>query len=197
MLADGEIVADGATAEVVVASPAFAPQVAKIMLPDCVADGRARCATRCAVTEASGVVSATIRRSTSRPGRTACCASARARRSCSPSRRPSSLAMFCWPLLLHPPEGFAHSSDAPFVFIAVLPALIAVVLAELGERGIDGKTMAMLGVCAAIGAALRPLGAGTAGVETVFFLLVLAGRVVRPGLRLRARRDRRSSARRC
>ena len=89
--------------------------------------------------------------------------------------------MFCWPLLLHPPEGFAHSADAPFVFIAVLPALIAVVLAELGERGIDGKTMAMLGVCAAIGAALRPLGAGTAGVETVFFLLVLAGRVYGPG----------------
>ena len=92
-----------------------------------------------------------------------------------------SLAMFCWPLLLHPPEGFAHSADAPFVFVAVLPALIAVVLAELGEHGIDGKTMAMLGVCAAVGAALRPLGAGTAGVETVFFLLVLAGRVYGPG----------------
>ena len=34
VLADGEIVADGSTAEVVVASPAFAPQVAKIMAPD-------------------------------------------------------------------------------------------------------------------------------------------------------------------
>jgi energy-coupling factor transport system ATP-binding protein len=34
VLADGEIVADGATADVVVASPAFAPQVAKIMTPD-------------------------------------------------------------------------------------------------------------------------------------------------------------------
>ena len=34
VLADGEIVADGATAEVVVASPAFAPQVAKILRPD-------------------------------------------------------------------------------------------------------------------------------------------------------------------
>jgi energy-coupling factor transport system substrate-specific component len=92
-----------------------------------------------------------------------------------------SLALFCWPLVLRPPEGFAHSTDAPFVFIAVLPALIAIVLAELGERGIDGKTMAMLGVCSAIGAALRPIGAGTAGVETVFFLLVLAARVYGPG----------------
>ena len=33
VLADGEVVADGPTAEVVCASPAFAPQVAKILLP--------------------------------------------------------------------------------------------------------------------------------------------------------------------
>ena len=33
----------------------------------------------------------------------------------------------------------------------------------------------------ALGAAIRPVGAGTAGIETVFFLLVLAGRVFGPG----------------
>ena len=33
VLADGEVVADGTTAEVTVASPAFAPQVAKILSP--------------------------------------------------------------------------------------------------------------------------------------------------------------------
>ena len=33
VLADGEVVADGPTAEVVVASPAFAPQVAKVLAP--------------------------------------------------------------------------------------------------------------------------------------------------------------------
>jgi energy-coupling factor transport system ATP-binding protein len=33
VLADGEIVADGPTREVVVASPAFAPQVAKVLAP--------------------------------------------------------------------------------------------------------------------------------------------------------------------
>ena len=32
-MAEGEIVADGPTAEVIVASPAFAPQVAKILAP--------------------------------------------------------------------------------------------------------------------------------------------------------------------
>ena len=45
----------------------------------------------------------------------------------------------------------------------------------------DTKALAMLGVLSAIGAALRPLGAGTAGIEIVFFLLVLAGRVFGPG----------------
>ena len=33
VLADGEVVADGPTSEVVVASPAFAPQVAKVLAP--------------------------------------------------------------------------------------------------------------------------------------------------------------------
>ena len=45
----------------------------------------------------------------------------------------------------------------------------------------DTKALAMLGVLSALGAALRPLGAGTAGIETVFFLLVLGGRVYGPG----------------
>jgi hypothetical protein len=36
--------------------------------------------------------------------------------------------------------------------------------------------------------ALRPLGAGTAGIETVFFILVLAGRVFGPASGSRVRR---------
>lgn len=91
------------------------------------------------------------------------------------------LVMFVWPLLLRPGSGGAHSVDAPFVFILIMPALVAVVVAELSAGGMDAKTLAMLGVLAALGAALRPLGAGTAGIETVFFLLVLAGRVYGPG----------------
>ncbi|UDY37424.1 ECF transporter S component [Dermatobacter hominis] len=91
------------------------------------------------------------------------------------------LAMFLWPLLLSPSAGLSHGTDAPYLFALVLPVVIAVVLAELHSGGIDTKALAMLGVLAAIGAALRPMGAGVAGVETVFFLLVLAGRVYGPG----------------
>ena len=88
---------------------------------------------------------------------------------------------FGWPLLVDPGAALAHGTDAPLVFGLLLPLLMAVVLFEIGEGGLDVKALAMLGVLSAVGAALRPLGAGTAGLETVFFLLVLGGRVFGAG----------------
>ena len=92
------------------------------------------------------------------------------------------LVMFCWPLLAAgDATAVAHRTDAPFLFMAVLPVVVAIVLAEMLDGGMDAKALAMLGVLAAINAALRPLGGGIAGIETVFFLLVLAGRVFGAG----------------
>ncbi|OZM72064.1 ECF transporter S component [Amycolatopsis antarctica] len=92
------------------------------------------------------------------------------------------MAMFLWPLFAAPSaDAGAHVADAPFVFMLTLPVLVLIVLAELSGGGLDSKALAMLGVLSAINAGLRPLGAGTAGIETVFFLLVLAGRVFGPG----------------
>jgi len=91
------------------------------------------------------------------------------------------LATFCWPLLIQPPVGYDGSAAAPLIFLAVLPVLVLVMLAEVTSGGLDAKALAVLGVLSALGAALRPLGAGTAGLETVFFLLVLGGRVFGPG----------------
>jgi len=92
------------------------------------------------------------------------------------------VGMFCWPLFAAGGETtLAHRTDAPLLFLAVLPVVIAIVLAEMLDGGMDAKALAMLGVLSAINAALRPLGGGIAGIETVFFLLVLAGRVFGPG----------------
>lgn len=92
------------------------------------------------------------------------------------------LMMFAWPLLVRvEPQSMQHGTDAPFIFIGILPLILIIVLAELSEGGMDSKALAMLGVLSAINAALRPLGAGTAGIETVFFMLVLAGRVFGAG----------------
>ena len=45
----------------------------------------------------------------------------------------------------------------------------------------DAKVLAMLGVLTAINAVMRGLSAGMAGIELVFFLLILGGRVFGAG----------------
>lgn len=91
------------------------------------------------------------------------------------------LLMFLWPLIVAPESDLSHSADAPLLFALILPMIMAIVLAEISEGGLDVKAVAMLGVLSAIGAALRPMGAGTGGLETMFFLLILGGRVFGPG----------------
>lgn len=90
-----------------------------------------------------------------------------------------------WPLLVDPGSQVArHSSEAPLLFALLLPLMLVVVLAELADGGMDAKAVALLGVLSALDAALRPLGAGTGGIEVMFFLLVLAGRVFGAGFGL-------------
>ncbi|MFJ4675574.1 MULTISPECIES: ECF transporter S component [unclassified Kitasatospora] len=90
------------------------------------------------------------------------------------------LVAFTWPFVVAPGR-FGSAYAPPLIFGALLVLVLAVVVSEIASGGIDAKALAMLGVLSAVNAGLRPLGAGTAGVETVFFLLVLAGRVFGPG----------------
>ena len=92
----------------------------------------------------------------------------------------ASLLAFLWPLFASADSRLGQSAEAPLVFALLLPLLVAVALVEIADGGLDVKAVAMLGVLSAVGAALRPLGAGTAGLETVFFLLILGGRVFGP-----------------
>lgn len=90
------------------------------------------------------------------------------------------LIAFGWPLLWRPDAAIAPFT-APLLFACVLPLVLAVVVAELTGNGMDVKGLALLGVLSAVGAILRPLGAGTAGLEPIFFLLILGGRAFGPG----------------
>ncbi|MET9221078.1 ECF transporter S component [Streptomyces sp. NPDC008079] len=90
------------------------------------------------------------------------------------------LVAFFWPFVVAPGR-FGTSYAPPLIFGVLLILVLAVVFAQIADGGIDAKALAMLGVLSAVNAALRPLGAGTAGIETVFFVLVLAGRVFGPG----------------
>lgn len=89
------------------------------------------------------------------------------------------LIMLIWPLLVRAPQG--AQIQPPFLFLLLLPLVLAVVLAEMSEGGMDARVLALLGVLTAINAVLRGVSAGTGGVELVFFLLILAGRVFGPG----------------
>jgi energy-coupling factor transport system substrate-specific component len=89
---------------------------------------------------------------------------------------------FIWPLLIGFQSGTsAHSHDAPWIFLLILPLLLLVVAAEIADGGMDAKALALLGILAGISALLRPLTGGLTGVQLMFFLLVPAGRVLGPG----------------
>jgi energy-coupling factor transport system substrate-specific component len=91
------------------------------------------------------------------------------------------VAAFGWPFLATPGSELSqmgHSTDASFFFVALMALMVVALLAEMTSGGVDAKTVAVLGVLAAAGGALRVLSAGTAGLEPMFFLLVVAGRAL-------------------
>jgi energy-coupling factor transport system substrate-specific component len=90
------------------------------------------------------------------------------------------LGAFGWPfikLATDVSEGSSHSIDAPWIFVLVLPLLAAIVLAEVNAGGLDAKAIALLGMLASIGGALRALSPGAAGLEPSFAIIMLGGRV--------------------
>jgi energy-coupling factor transport system substrate-specific component len=89
------------------------------------------------------------------------------------------IVAFAWPLMIHQHAGqnTAHSADAPYIFVALIPLLLAIVMAELSEGSIDAKAVALLGILAACFAALRVPSPGINGFEPEWFLLILSARV--------------------
>src|SRR3546814_571590 len=90
------------------------------------------------------------------------------------------LGAFIWPFLLEPGghlRASSHGTDAPWIFAMVLPLLAAIVLAELNAGNIDAKAIALLGMLASVGGALRALSPGVAGLEPSFAVIMLGGRI--------------------
>ncbi|MDL9981599.1 ATP-binding cassette domain-containing protein [Microbacterium sp. ASV49] len=85
------------------------------------------------------------------------------------------LAAFCWPLLATALPDDAQAA-APFAAMALAPLAAIAVAASLDGTVRSAHTIALLGVLAAVGAAVRMASTGVGGVEAVFILLILAGR---------------------
>ncbi len=93
------------------------------------------------------------------------------------------IVSFGWPLFISSSAGLdtSHAGDAPWIMVLLVPLVLGIVIAQLADGSIDAKAIALLGVLAACGAALRLPSGGVAGFEPVFFLLVPAGRVLGRG----------------
>jgi len=91
------------------------------------------------------------------------------------------IAAFGWPLVIATSANSDHAADAPWVFVLMVPLLLAVVGTQITSGGMDAKAVALLGVLAGVAALLRPLTGGVSGVQLMFFLLIPAGRVFGPG----------------
>ena len=95
------------------------------------------------------------------------------------------LMMLVWPLLVQV-DPSSPRVDPPFLFLALLPVVVAVVLVEVSEGGLDPRVLAILGVLSAANAVLRGLSAGTAR-RRAGLLPAHPGRTgLRAGVRLRA-----------
>ncbi|WP_285320222.1 ATP-binding cassette domain-containing protein [Pseudarthrobacter sp. lyk4-40-TYG-27] len=89
------------------------------------------------------------------------------------------LAAFCWPLLAAAlPQDAAAAT--PYAALAIAPLAAAAVVVSLDGTVRSAHTVALLGVLAAVGSAVRVASTGVGGVEAVFILLVLAGRAFGP-----------------
>lgn len=89
------------------------------------------------------------------------------------------LATFCWPLLAAAlPEDAAAA--LPYAALSIAPLAVVAIVVSLDGSVRSAHTVALLGVLAAVGSAIRVASTGVGGVEAVFILLILAGRAFGP-----------------
>jgi energy-coupling factor transport system substrate-specific component len=88
--------------------------------------------------------------------------------------------MFAWPLLIAQSTS-SETQLAQSVFIVLMPLTLLLILVEFATGDISSKQLALLGVLVALNAVIRLLGAGTAGIETSFFLIILGAYVFGSG----------------
>lgn len=88
--------------------------------------------------------------------------------------------MFTWPLFISA-QGQSQAQVAQLAFLILMPAVLLLTLNEYTSGNLDSRQLALLGVLTALNALLRMLGAGAAGIETSFFLIIISAYVFGPG----------------
>lgn len=86
------------------------------------------------------------------------------------------LVSFCWPVIIEQ-KAAEHSSTAQFAMAISASMLLILILIELLYKGLGPRQIAVLAVLIALNAVIRLLGAGVAGIETAFFLVIISAYV--------------------
>jgi energy-coupling factor transport system substrate-specific component len=90
------------------------------------------------------------------------------------------IAAFAYPFLSSGVRGgftaTAHAEDAPLITLILTMLCVTAVVANLTNRRMSARTIAVLGVLSAVNAVLRAF-PGPAGFSAIFFLLALCGYV--------------------
>ena len=90
---------------------------------------------------------------------------------------PSTLIGFTWPFFATS-QTLANRAEWFFLLSTTISIFLIVSLVATDDLG--SKNVAFLGILSALVAALRPLGIGAIGIEPMWFLLILAARVMGP-----------------
>ena len=92
----------------------------------------------------------------------------------------ASFMLFSWPLFISA-QSQSEIQFAQLAFIILMPSILILTITEFTSGRIDSRQLAMLGVLTSVNAFIRMLGAGAAGVETAFFLIIISAYVFGSG----------------
>lgn len=85
------------------------------------------------------------------------------------------LGAFTWPLFISSASQVQNSGH--WLFLLLLPLVLAVGISAISHDRIDVRAVALLGVLIAFASALRTVGAGQAGIEPIWLPILLGARV--------------------
>ena len=88
---------------------------------------------------------------------------------------------FFWPFLADSQSLVQNTGAAtPLLFALVMGLVVVVVLAQMSQGVLTSRSIALLGLLVAVVTALRPLGAGLAGIEPLWVVVIVGGWALGP-----------------
>ncbi|MEN9693368.1 MAG: hypothetical protein RLZZ330_1012 [Actinomycetota bacterium] len=84
-----------------------------------------------------------------------------------------------WPLFANPESiDLWQKFSGPTLSLILLPIALALIASDLLSQQLNTRTIALVGIITALAVAVRPLGAGVAGVEPMWAVFIIAGRAL-------------------